>query len=554
MAPDRRKAAATATIGYTGIASAAALRHHALNAAYGGEGVKRPPLFAERKLLKTARGRGRYLSGAAIGLVAVPAAAKGTTDLFAKRASFLAQGVQGTREALTERSNNLRERPPARLVVGNYALGAGIGSGAGGLANLALRGRLKGGRKAAAAASIGAAAGALSLPAQSKIVQRASHGQYESTPTGVRRKKTAPVRPSKHATIVDGRAMSGQEFRSHTVGKADPGADMTRHHRRALVTAAGVPIPVAGDVTQALTAARLAPSGRRARAGITTVAGGQAGSLAGTAAGAGGALALAHRSKTFERHANRANEWVEGTKAKTYARMGIKPRQGPGLAVRTAERVPRLASIGRKVMANPVGRAVARRPGVAAIGALAGSSLGGMIGQQATYSHVMTADDRARAARSTDTRHGTRVVKYVQPKVLSPREQHALARRKQHSAVLSVIGGTAGLGALGATLASARHSPLKAAHKARIARLPVPLLTTGAGAGGLNAFNYAAIQRKEAASKSVSKALGLRPTGALRPPRPPGMPRVPSMRAGTIRQTRAPSGLTRTSTVRGGLA
>lgn len=531
MSEERRRGAATATLGYGGLVGAGALRHTALERAYGGG--KRPPLAQEVKLLRRgAKGRRLYLAGAALAVPSGTAAAAGTSrTLFGKaderRRSFLAEGLAGTKEALTQRSANLAEKPPPKLVVGNYALGGAIGSGAGALTNLALRRRrVPGALKAGLAAATGVAAGSTSLPLQSKAIQRASRGKYEATATGlVRHRKPKP----------------------QVAKREDIGGSLTRGQRRARITAAGS-APVVGDFASAAMAARLSPERYRRRSAAQTYGGSTAGGIAGNLAGAAGAVALARKVPAVGRGAKAvagASERVSGLARRA---VGLKPKTGPSLTTRVLahERTP--GGVKRLAQTGPV-RAVRANPQVAAGGALAGGALGGTAGQQLTYSHILSRDDRYRSRENQAGGHGSRIRKAdVAPKPLTHREKKTLASRKEHSAALSAIGGTTGLTALGTTLASAPKSPLKAAHKVRIGRVTVPLLTAGAGLGGANALLGARIQRKEA-QQTVAKALV--PTGIVKP-RLPG--RAPGMRRGFIRQTRMPSGLTRVSTVRGGLS
>ena len=231
MSSQRRRDAATATVGLSGVAAGGALRHSALESAYGDK--PRPRMWQERKFLTRAKvpGRRRYAAAMALGLVSVPPAAVGSSRVMRKRddkhRSFIGEGIQGAKASFTERNKTIAERPPAPLVAGNYAAGAGIGSAAGGLTHLALgRTRLPGAARSAAAAAAGVLAGSASLPAQSKLTQRASHGKYEVTPTGVRRKRTPAKRPSSTANVIEGRpgkgGLTGHALREQMVGKMSP--------------------------------------------------------------------------------------------------------------------------------------------------------------------------------------------------------------------------------------------------------------------------------------------------------------------------------------------
>jgi hypothetical protein len=250
--------------------------------------------------------------------------------------------------------------------------------------------------------------------------------------------------------------------------------------------------------------------------------------------------------------------------------------------------------------------------------------VGGMTGQNVAYGRAMTRDDRLRAQRH----HDAGVVKALatserpgpKPIPLSRGEQNRLRRRKERSAALSVLGGTTGLSALGATLGSAalKKRPTLALRIPKTTKalkdVQVPLLTAGAGLGGINSFNYASIQHKEAGQvrkawsrpEKVAAGLGVAGAGAIGFAATPtgrnyhrraraqnllyrsGNPtyagydragkkkmaqdlvnaidarrevgkafgiRRPAMRRGYLRAVRVPStGMTRVSTVRGGLA
>lgn len=229
MSRDRRKDAATMTVGLTGLGAAGAMRHNALARAHGEYGknpIPRKKLLAERRLLKHPKGRKTWLAGNALGLVSLPAAAVGANRTFSKRdrdeKGFWRSGLEGARESVLDRTNTVREKPPAKLVAGNYAAGAAVGAGAGGIINTTLRRRLPGTPRAALASSAGALAGVATLPIQSKLTQRASRGQYVVTPTGVRRAKRKPAKPSSKASVYDGRS-DLQRFRTETeVGKMSP--------------------------------------------------------------------------------------------------------------------------------------------------------------------------------------------------------------------------------------------------------------------------------------------------------------------------------------------
>ena len=665
-----REDVATTTLGLGGVAGAGALRHHALELAY--EGKPRPnlpvvnlPLLHERKLFtRGAKGRGPYAAGAALGAVSAPAAAVGINRMYTRRKrkpvakrdqdkprpTFLEAGLAGAKNAVVDRTQTISNPAPARLVAGNYLAGAGIASGAGGLSHLAMRNtKIPSHGKAAIAAATGAAAGALSLPAQSSLTRRATRGKYEVTPTGVRRAKAKRVPASRMASVHEGRSRYGGDahrYRSETVpggvSKDDPldypGSDKSRKAKRAIVGSVVGP-PIIGDLAQASTAAAMAPPPLRKETAARTYAGGQIGAHAGNLAGAYGAVALANKSPHFRRGAEKVGHHVERLENAARRKIGMRPKPAVGAIERAVARSPKaVKTLARPLLKNPV---------VAGIGGLAGGAVGGQAGIQAGYGSALNREQKWRNAqrRGQTATHGSRRIAKADepPKALNARERKGLAHRKEISAALSMAGGTAGLAALGIT-AGSRHPKINPMQR----HLP-KLLATGAGIGGANAFLGASVQQREAkqqlaplpkktvvivkpketASKAlrvkrivpgrskisrkeiredykahgfmnsagkprkmtgqeaeyadwdanpsplggalggiigargaivhgpyplrggnrygVSKAFGVRLA-------PTGIRRAPAMRRGYIRQTRTPGGLTRVSTVRGGLA
>ena len=660
MSEDRRRAAATATLGYGGLVGSGALRHTGLERAY--RGGKRPPLLQEAQFLRRGvKGKVPYLAGAALAVPSGTAAAYGTSHLMRRRKpvakrddqrrrSFLAEGLAGTKESMSNRSDTLRERPPAGLVAGNYLGGALIGSVAGGGLHHGLgRTKLPGALRAGLATAGAVAAGSATIPLQSRMIERASRGKYVATAGGVRRKKTKPVRPSRYADVVDGRSMHPAAFRQQTVGKMSPrkaantlgavtgahwtthlsraadfvepyearrrkpvsrplvdrhlpnaqrlssklvrtgrtkaaetlrsvsydvsslndkdklirevgsgqgrlavakdlGAGMSRTERRARVTAAGS-VPVVGDFAQAGVAASMSPDKYRRRTAVQNYVGGQAGQVAGMGAGTAGALALARRSPGFNRRATAASDGIDRAKSAARRSVGL-PEQGKGIGARVLEHERTPAGLKRAagaIRATRAGRAIAANPKVAAVGALAGGWVGGQAGQQLTYGHIMSRDDRYRrkqAQIAKDANTG-----------MTRREEYQQLRRKQRAAAATIGTNVASLGATGALAAS--FVP-RFHHKADALRqASFGIGTVSGGLGAANSLHSSRLQRKELRARrhvleqqGVDKALGL--------PRPrlaaTGIRRAPSMRRGFIRQTRMPSGITRVSSVRGGLA
>lgn len=258
MVSRREERIATGTTGAGLLAGGAVMRHKGTEIAHqihGGEAPKIGPIKAKGAQILRARGKGTgkaralYAGGAALGLVGAPALGTALTNtgprlhrepkptgwhrLFKADSSnsFIGAGIQGTRAAVTSRGQNLREKKPAKAYLAAYGPGAVAGFGANKLAHAAFDVGRKGSRLRHPVSAVAAAAGvAAALPASSKLVGRVSPG-YEATATGVRRKKTAPVRPSTKASINEGRANHGgnpHAFRHAIVGKSNP--DMADLH------------------------------------------------------------------------------------------------------------------------------------------------------------------------------------------------------------------------------------------------------------------------------------------------------------------------------------
>lgn len=98
-------------------------------------------------------------------------------------------------------------------------------------------------------------------------------------------------------------------------------------------------------------------------------------------------------------------------------------------------------------------------------------------------------------------------------KPLTPAKQNKrIARQKKAQAVTSLVGGTLGLSALatrgrGAQLA--RRGPQFAAAAERANKMSTTLTTTGAGIGGVGAYNFASYTNAEAKErkKGIKKNL-----------------------------------------------
>ena len=560
MDDENRRDAATATFGMAGVGTAAALRHKALERAY--KKGKRPPVLQELQMLKPkVKGRGMYATGMALGAVSAPAAFAGTARLLTpnkrpvaksdetKRKSFVSEGAFGVKRALKESNSSIHNPPPAKLALGNYLAGAAVGTGTGAAIHHVLgRTRLPGSARSAVAGMSMVGASAATLPVQSKLIHRASGGEYEVTPYGVRRKKTNAVRPSKRATTIEARPGRGgdprhtrQQIVPSSVGKAYYGEDMTHAQKRRRVAAVTGP-PIVGDIAQAAQAGRMAPPDLRKKTAAMTYVSGQAGGGAGTVAGAYGAAALARRSKKFSTGTAKVNDAMDSGKARARKAVHLPPKGGgPSLGAKALKKAPG----GFQRAAQRAVRPLAGHGKAAAVGAFVLGGLGGVAGSQSGYGAALHMEDKYKAARSHDSqsaRHGTRVAK-AEGKVLSQREQVKLRRQKEQSAALSMAGSATGLTALGTSVGSKipHVSPKIRGH---LGKIPVPLLTAGAGLGGVNGLIYANIQHKEAGSKVKKAYLGR--AGVM-------VRRAPSVRRGFVRQTRTINGI-KTSAVRGSLA
>lgn len=542
MSSNSRHDSATTGAGALMVGSAGMLRHAGLERAYSK--TKRPPVLQELKLLKHSPGRLHYAAGAGLGLIGTPALAVGVANLTTRRKSsltkrdgrrrksLLAEARSGVRDSITMRNDTVSHPAPPALMAANYAGGGLIGSGAGALVHQTLgRTKFHGGARSGLAAIAGVSAGAATLPIQSKIIGRATHGKYESTPTGLRRRK-----------------------------KAEPitkyyGQDMTTRQKRTRVMgASGIPIvPFAGDIAAASTAASMAPPELRKKTAALQFGGAQSGGLATGAAAAYGATALS-RNAHVKAGVKRLSE-SKGPHKKLIAAAKVPGRQIDSFVngIRTG------AGLKPKSTVNPLERVVAHgktprlvkgalkplmhNPKVAVAAGVVGSTIGGQMGGYAGYGHALKLE-RERNNKSRDNRHG---VSKRDASSMTPADTHRQAKKKRLQANISVFTGSTGVAALGAGLASKIPKLHATKWGSRLAHAQTPLLTAGAGVGGLGSFNFARYTRDEANAqdKAVRKALGL--------PKIPGAPRVPSIRTGTLVATRQANGTTTTATRRGGL-
>lgn len=211
---------ATAGVGLGGVAGAAALRESGISGAHRAQRRTKRMLIPGRSLLATGAGggnRAKYLAGSTIGLAsAVPLGVGAYNAAHPKRRvavgdvgkrGFIGEGVIGSKEALSDKVDAWHERgvsPQARVLAAGAATGTGmLGSlGAHKVLDAVARRRGVGGKtRAAITATTGVLTGVSSLPVSQRVVSRGTGRNYVVTPTGVRRPKTPPRRPSRHADV-----------------------------------------------------------------------------------------------------------------------------------------------------------------------------------------------------------------------------------------------------------------------------------------------------------------------------------------------------------------
>jgi hypothetical protein len=234
---------ATLAVGTPLVAGGAQVRARAVHRAHVVSGVRRRnvagegprgPFFPSWQVKKipagtaAARGiRARWLVGTAAMTVGTPAVAAGIHGLSHprrssaakaddRRPSFIREGVTGTTDVWREKARNAREVSPS---VRALQLGIGAGTGAAGAQighKIIDRVHPHTRFRPAVTALAGIGGGLASLPANRAITRRVTRGQYDVTPTGVRRRKLAPVRPSRHARVVETRAGRDRTPRSRS--------------------------------------------------------------------------------------------------------------------------------------------------------------------------------------------------------------------------------------------------------------------------------------------------------------------------------------------------
>lgn len=400
------------------------------------------------------RTKALYLGGSALGLVATAPLAVGATRSLqrhpvAKRNSFVREGLEGSRDALHDRSESTFSPVPVRVRAAQAGAAGGAGWAGARLASRALRKHPHG--KPALAPIAGVLAAAASVPATSRMVNRVDP-EYVVTAAGVKRVKKAPKRPSSKASAY---RPAPRSFQSD-IAKAD--RQPTYLQQRGIVTAAGA-TPVVGALTGGIAAARYAPPGHEkshfARQALM-------GPGAGLVAGAGGAYGLAHAAQRNDR----VGAWSERALGQVNRAKARLPKMNTG----NSKTVARARAAGTKALPKVMrGKAAP----AAAVGFLGAKAAGSFAGGQASIS--LNQRDQKRWKQGVHKLDAAG----------SKRDQHKAAQRKKLNAALSTTTGIGGLASLGL---------LATKHKAKA----VPLsIANGAIAGG-NSLLYARVTRREA--------------------------------------------------------
>lgn len=530
----RRRAAATTAVGGTLVATGGTLRSQGIKQAemHGGR-IHGLPVTALRH---GPAGRARYAAGTAAGLVGTAGFASGLHELTRKRdetehEGFVREGIRGNADAVRDKIENARTPAPAR--VRGTALGIAAGAGAAGslAAHRVLDRVARGTRlRPAITALSGAASGVAALPIANRAVNR--HG-YEVTPNGVKRRKKAPVRPTRSATQVEARPdrsathnARGQIVPSdRRVGKRDPmdypGARLSPNQKRARVIAAGA-APVVGPAAAALTAARLAPPDQRGSAAALQYGGFAGGGLVGAAAGsqlASRAAGRNHRTaERFDRAERGLSQARRAAAARVPGRVGahlqrrVGPDRPPGRVSRAVSRAAQdSGALGR------LARPVARHRSAAVLGALGGKAGGAAAGAGLTYSYALHREQRRREALS----------KADNDVMMTRREQVAQYKRKRRNiglGALTTANGAAGTALFVGSLRT-RHPTLKP----KLERAALGTSIAGGTLGAVSGASNLRVARRDLRAEGQRlrmepAAKGLRASGiAMRRTRKPGV-------------------------------
>ena len=227
MRSEDRRDLATATVGAGGLAAGGVVRHRAVERMIADTKTT-PANHAIGILRRGSKGQKRaFAAGSALGVASLAPLGVGVTRLatgereVVKRQpherSFLSEGLHGSAEALKGRGENALTPMPKDVRATQLGIAGGAGLAGGGLARLALRGKAKGARPALSPIAGGLAATG-SLPLTNRAIKNRG---YEVTPYGVKRSKTAAVKPSSRASVDRPAPRSFRE----DVGKAMSDAD-----------------------------------------------------------------------------------------------------------------------------------------------------------------------------------------------------------------------------------------------------------------------------------------------------------------------------------------
>lgn len=523
----RQQAAATAGVGAVLVGVGGHVRHLGMDAARASRTKPAGPIgrkVSGTALLSATKGRRRYVAGSLVGLSGAGGMGVGTHELLRRdrvakgvtdRAEeFVRQGVQGNRDALRERMENSTK--PAPAAVRAAAMGTPLAAGALGSAAAQVhfnRRRAQIGREVhgrhglTAVASTGA--GIAALPIANRLSRR--HG-YKVTPTGVQREKKAAVRPSKSSNV---------EIAPVRKAVADPGKNLSRGQKRALVTASGA-TPAIGPYAAAAQAGRLAPPDQRRKAAATQLGGTVAGATVGIVGGSQAAARAAARSPKAAARLNGAERRVGDAKIRALSKLptsqgrkihanAVASRGTPGRVMRTVSRVEARGGTAGKLV-----RPIARNPAAAAIGAVAGKAAFQAGGSQGAYTMTLNREKHS-AYRSG------RVTKAAEAPVMSRREQRDQLQRKRRNLGLSAAATAAGAGGV-ALLAGRELGPRVPGaagrhfvqHNARYERAALGTAIAGGGIGAASGSANVRVQRRdlkaEAKQLGVEKALGRTPS------------------------------------------
>lgn len=533
--PQRRQAAATAATGAGLVAAGGQLRHAGVTRAVRSSGQSHPPIHP-LVFVRNAPGRRLYATGVGAGLSGATAMGVGLHELARRKnvrkvdghrldpVDFVSQGMSGTADAVRARAESSRDRttsPRAKAAVA----GAGLASGAVGshLTARAIRSLGHGRRISPALTALGGtAAGVASLPLTNRVASRRG---YEVTPTGVRRKKTPSVRPTRSATVVETRANRGAppNARQQLVPSDNRfakyyGDDLSPNQKRARVMAAGA-APIVGPAAAAVQAGRMAPPDQRKSAAALQYGGYATGGLTGAVIGSQAASRAAERSPGIARNLDRANAKINSAKD----RLRIPRSSGPGRVGRAAHRMAE-----RPGAAGRFARPMARRPGAAAVGGLAGKAVGAAAGAFIGYSTALRREaERNAKMNSVDKAMATQTG-------MSRREQRAQIQRKKRNLGLSMVStgvGAAGVGLLGARELGPRLPRVGATiarHGPRLERAGLGTALVGGGVGAVQGSQSARIQRRDLHAQE--RVYGLSKAG-------PRLVRTAGLRSSYLRRT-----------------